>query len=253
MNIDFFELPIWNESLTTIVEKEINFPCTISCINAWSFYCYNKQKRYREAISNSYNLPDGISIVWGAYITNNYHLKRITGYDVLVFFLQQAETLNIHRILFLGAAENVLSKIRDKASKTYPDVQFGSISPSFNENFSKRELADIQESINVFNPQLIFVGLSAPKQEIFTNENLLHLKSVKYICNIGAAFEFYAGTEKRASAGLQKMGIEGLYRYLFHPIRHLKKDSKSIPYIIYKLIKNSLFKNKSDKGCSAFS
>ena len=98
------------------------------------------------------------------------------------------------------------------------------------------DFESIEKDITDFKPQLIFVGLSAPKQEIFTDIHLKHLSSIKYICNIGAAFEYYAGTEIRAPLWIQKMRMEGVFRYLFHPIRHFLRDMRSIPFLFFKVL-----------------
>jgi N-acetylglucosaminyldiphosphoundecaprenol N-acetyl-beta-D-mannosaminyltransferase len=237
MKFDFIGLPIFDENLSVLITKVALRPSVISCVNAWSFYCYHKQTRFQQAVQNSFNLPDGISIVWGSYLTNKQHLKRITGIDVLYFFLVHAKELAIQRIMFLGSSEKVLFKIKEKATQFFPDLEFSFVSPPFKDEFSLMDVESIQKDIVDFKPQLIFVGLSAPKQEIFTEEHLKHLSSIKYICNVGAAFEYYAGTEMRAPLLIQKMWMEGVFRYLFHPVRHFLKDIRSIPFLFYKVLK----------------
>ncbi len=237
MKFDFIGLPIFDESLSVLIAKEALPPSVISCVNAWSFYCYYKQTRFQQVVQNSFNLPDGISIVWGSYLTDRQHLKRITGIDVLYFFLEHAKESAIQRIMFLGSSEKVLFKIKEKATLSFPDLMFIFVSPPFKDEFNQNDVENIQKVIAEFKPQLIFVGLSAPKQEIFTEEHLKHLSTIKYICNVGAAFEYYAGTEMRAPLLIQKMRMEGVFRYLFHPIRHFLKDTRSIPFLFYKVLK----------------
>jgi N-acetylglucosaminyldiphosphoundecaprenol N-acetyl-beta-D-mannosaminyltransferase len=237
MKIDFFDLPIINESLEDLITSEKVIPSIISCVNAWSFYCFHKRVRFHVALQNSYNLPDGISIVWGVFLTKKQSLKRITGIDVLSFFLEHSNQLKIQRVMFLGSSEKVLLKIKEKTKKTFPDLIFNFISPPFKDEFTKNDLRSIHKVIEEFRPQIIFVGLSAPKQEIFTDKHLKYLSSIKYICNIGAAFEYYAGTEMRAPLYIQKLYMEGVFRYLFHPFRHFLKDIRSIPFIFYKVLK----------------
>ncbi len=245
MKIDLLGLPICNKSLSTLIKKRLptSPPTIINCINAWSFYCYHTQARFHEALINSYNLPDGISIVWASYLTDKQHLDRITGIDVLTFFMNHTEELSIQRIMFLGSTEKVLFKIKQKLTISHPDLLFSFISPPFKEEFKQDDVESIQKDVADFNPQLLFVGLSAPKQEIFTEEHLKYLPSIKYICNIGAAFDFYAGTEMRAPLLIQKIRMEGIFRYLFHPLRHFLKDNRSIPFFLYKVLQHII--NKS--------
>lgn len=236
MYIDFLGLSIWGESLRNTATSGSDRPYIVSCVNAWSFYCYHKKARFRLSLQNSFNLPDGISIVWGSFLTDKQHLKRITGIDVLFFFLEHAKESAIERIMFLGSSEKVLFKIKEKAIHSFPDLEFSFVSPPFKEEFNHNDIDTIHKAISIFQPHLILVGLSAPKQEIFTHDHLQNIPSIKYICNIGAAFEYYAGTEVRAPLFVRKIYLEGVFRYLFHPIRHFKKDIRSIPYLIYKVL-----------------
>jgi N-acetylglucosaminyldiphosphoundecaprenol N-acetyl-beta-D-mannosaminyltransferase len=102
----------------------------------------------------------------------------------------------------------------------------------------------MHQSLQNFKPDIIYVSLGAPKQEIFTNQHLRGYTDVKFIANIGAALNFFAGTEKRAPKFLQKIGLEGIYRIFIDLKKHLTKDFKSYPFIIKEIIKVKLYEKR---------
>lgn len=183
----------------------------------------------------SVNLPDGIIIVWGSKFLYNENLTRLTGFDVLMQVLGNTHDLNLKKLMFVGSTENVLSKIGKRLTSEFPHIDYKTIGLPFRNEFTLTDAQPVIESIQAFSPDAIFVGLSAPKQEKFSYAYLRHFSNVKYIFNVGAAFEFFAGTEPHAPRFISKIGMEGFYRTLFNPVKHLKKDIKSYPYILKRL------------------
>jgi N-acetylglucosaminyldiphosphoundecaprenol N-acetyl-beta-D-mannosaminyltransferase len=183
-----------------------------------------------------------MSIVFASRFIKNIQLKRFTGYDVLIHFLNHNEEYGINKVMFIGSSEKVQQKIAERLKKEYPLIKSVLIMLPYKKAFEENDTIKLKNEINKFRPELIFVGLSAPKQEIFTFQHLKGLKEVKIICNIGAAFDFFAKTEPRAPQWMQNVGMEGVFRTFFHPVKHFKKDIKSYPFLIKKLIEKIFLK-----------
>jgi len=237
-NLRFFEIPIiQNFTVNSFSDVWVNeSPSIINCITSYSFYCFSKNLKYRKAILYSYNIPDGMSICWISHIIGFGSLKRFTAFDLLITILKDCVNLNYNRVSFIGSSPKVLSKIRSRILIEYSCIECLCISPPFQNDFTKDDAKPIINKISQFDPHVIFVGLSAPKQEIFTQAHLVGLKGVSLICNIGAAFEFFAGTEIRAPKSLQAIGLEGLFRTLQNPRKHLLKDIRSFYHLFYRVI-----------------
>jgi N-acetylglucosaminyldiphosphoundecaprenol N-acetyl-beta-D-mannosaminyltransferase len=123
------------------------------------------------------------------------------------------------KCFFMGSSEKVLSLIKEKASIVYPNIIIESYSPPYKQVFSKEDDDAIISAINVSNPDLLWIGMTAPKQEkwAFTHWNELNIHC--HVGTIGAVFDFFAGTIKRAPIWWQQHSLEWLYRLLKEPKR----------------------------------
>ena len=122
------------------------------------------------------------------------------------------------KCFFLGSSNNTLEKIKERAAKEYPEVQLETFPPPFKPQFSETDSQEMLRAINAFQPEVLFVGMTAPKQEKWAAAHFDALHA-KHICSIGAVFDFYAGTVKRAPYWMIKLGFEWLYRFLSEPTR----------------------------------
>ncbi len=112
---------------------------------------------------------------------------------------------------YLGSSEPTLQKIRERLLREHPCVKVGSFSPPYKAVFKKEDTDSMINAINEFNPEVLFVGMTAPKQEKWVHENR-HLINAPVICSIGAVFDFYAGTVKRPGKFWISIGLEWLPR-----------------------------------------
>lgn len=204
----------------------------INTINPHSYVIARKDEKFNEALQNSdILLPDGIGIVLAAAILNRQRIKKISGYDIhqkLIIDLSAKEG----RCFYLGSTEMTLEKIKERNKREHPGIICATLSPPFKEEFTKEEDDEIINSINKFNPDVLFVGMTAPKQEKWVYKNRERINA-KTICSIGAVFDFYAGTVKRASPFWIKIGMEFLPRLLREPRRLWRRNFISTPLFIY--------------------
>ncbi len=214
MNLKLSEIQLFNDDLHHLPEGKL----LINTINA---HCYNiaqKDRYYAKAlISSDILLPDGISVVFAKRLLNNKRLKKIAGADL---FFYEMEKLNKTggKCFFLGSSEGTLSLIKSRAEKEFPLVKVSGYSPPYVESFSESDNQKMLAVVNDFQPDVLFIGMTAPKQEKWAFENFEQLNA-QHICSIGAVFDFYAGTVKRAPRRMINLGLEWFYRLLCEPRR----------------------------------
>lgn len=136
---------------------------------------------------------------------------------------------------FLGSSDTILDKIKERASREYPNVNIYSYSPPFKAEFSAEENKVMIDAINAAEPDVLFIGMTAPKQEKWAYKHFDQLK-VAHVCCIGAVFDFYAGTIKRAPQWLINIGLEWFYRLIKEPRRMWKRyligNIKFVRYVL---------------------
>ena len=211
----------------------------INTINPHS-YCIAKQDmQFKQALlSSDILLPDGIGIVWAEKFLNGNSIKKIAGYDLFLFLMNKINK-EYGSVFFLGASEETLDKIKSKSSQEYPNITFGSYSPPYKVAFSNKDSKIMCDEVNIFNPDVLFVGMTAPKQEkwvhLYKNE-----LNANIICSIGAVFDFYAGNIERAPKIMINLGLEWLHRS-FKSSRLLSRNFISNPKFIIHILKLKFF------------
>lgn len=225
--------------------KDLKFDskCIINTVNQYSYVIAEQDQRFKDALTHSdILLPDGVGIVAAVKLLNNQNIKKIAGADLHTYFLEKLNREN-GSCFYLGSSEETLLKIREKISLEYPNIRVGSYSPPFKNRFSKEDTDKMVELINHFKPDVLFVGMTAPKQEIWTHVNKDRL-NVGAVCAIGAVFDFYAGTISRPSEFWRNLGLEWFIRLLKEPKRMYKRYIIYGPAFIFMLLKikiNQLF------------
>ena len=206
----------------------------INTINPHS-YCVAKQDmQFKQALlSSDILLPDGVGIVLAERFLNGTQIKKISGYDLFLFLMNKLNN-EYGSVFFLGASEETLEKIKSKSFQDYPNITFGSYSPPYKVVFSDKDSKIMCDEVNVFNPDVLFVGMTAPKQEKWVHLNKNKLKA-NTICSIGAVFDFYAGNIERAPKLIINLGMEWLHRS-FKSSRLFKRNFISNPKFILEVI-----------------
>lgn len=221
----------------------------INTINAHSYNVAQRDALFAEALTRGgYLIPDGASIVkacrWKK--AKCQPKERVAGWDLFEFEMRriakeseegdaahteqwQKETSGTsqqqyrgqHRkkVMFMGSSEKVLSLIRERAAKDYPGMEVVTYSPPYKSEFSEEDNRAIIDAINSANPDLLWIGMTAPKQEKWAYAHWDELQINCHVGTIGAVFDFYAGTVKRAPLWWQRHSLEWLYRLLREPRR----------------------------------
>ena len=122
-------------------------------------------------------------------------------------------------VMFMGSSQKVLDLIVKRAAEVYPHLKIVTYSPPYKPEFSEEDNKAIVEAINAADPDLLWIGMTAPKQEKWTYSHWSELNIHCHVGTIGAVFDFFAGTVERAPMWWQRHGLEWLYRLLKEPKR----------------------------------
>lgn len=193
----------------------------INTINAHSFNTAQKDSLFAESLACcDYLLPDGVSIVIACKLLghNNSPKHRCPGWDLFETDMKRLNQTG-GKVMFMGSSEMVLALIRKRAAKDYPNCEVFTYSPPFKQQFSEDDNQVIIRAINEIKPDLLWIGMTAPKQEKWIYSHWKELDINGHAGSIGAVFDFYAGTVKRAPFVWQRFGLEWLHRLLSDPIK----------------------------------
>ena len=193
----------------------------INTINAFSYNNARRDVLFEEALTKGDVLiPDGISIVRVCKFLNGKSRpkERIAGWDLFVHEMQRLNEKG-GKVMFLGSSDKVLKLIRQKAAIVYPNLEVVTYSPPYKPQFTVEDDLNMVKAINDANPDLLWIGMTAPKQEKWAYANWDRLNIHCHVGTVGAVFDFFAGTYKRAPMIWQRLGLEWLYRLLKEPRR----------------------------------
>jgi N-acetylglucosaminyldiphosphoundecaprenol N-acetyl-beta-D-mannosaminyltransferase len=180
--------------------------------------------------------PDGIGVILASRIHGGCIRDRVTGSDI---FLGLSYALNQkpgYRYFFLGSTEKTLSLIRDKMSVEFPNIELaGMYSPPFRSEFSSEESQEMVEAVNSAEPHVLWVGMTAPKQEKWIYQHKDQL-DVPFIGAVGAVFDFFAGTVNRSPQWFRDRGYEWLPRLIREPKRLWYRNFISFPIFVLRSV-----------------
>ena len=213
----------------------------INTINAHSYNTAKKDTLFAEALAKGdVLLPDGASIVMAVRWLKGKKIERIAGWDLFIFEMTRLNEKG-GTCFFLGSSDNILEIIKKKVEVDYPKIQVASYSPPYKTLFTEDESKAMIDAVNAADPNLLWIGMTAPKQEkwAYTHSDKLNING--HIGTIGAVFDFYAGTVKRAPLWWQKHGFEWLYRLLKEPRRMWKRYIIGNTLFIYYIVREKYF------------
>lgn len=226
------------EALRNIPEGK----CLIQTINAHSFVVAASDAAFEEALLGSDVLiPDGIGIVKACKWVKapDAPSERVAGADLFAFEMEKLEKRG-GKCFFLGSSPAVLAAITQKAAVDYPHILTESYSPPYKSEFSDEESKAMIDAVNASAPDLLWVGMTAPKQEKWLHANWSQLDIHCHAGAIGAVFDFYAGTVKRAPDWWIRHNLEWLYRLLSEPGRMWRRYLVNGPKFICMVIREKL-------------
>jgi N-acetylglucosaminyldiphosphoundecaprenol N-acetyl-beta-D-mannosaminyltransferase len=177
--------------------------------------------------------PDGMPMVWMGRLRGHREMNRVYGPDLMLDVCRWSEKTSC-RHFFFGGAPGVADRLRDGLTKRFPKLQVaGCYTPPFRP-LTVGEEQQLQELIRAAQPDIMWVGLSTPKQEKFMAEFLPRLDATLMI-GVGAAFDFHSGRVKQAPRWMQRSGLEWFYRLCQEPRRLAKRYLRNNPLFAMKI------------------
>lgn len=223
----------------------------INTVNAHSFNTAKKDQLFADALTNGDVLiPDGVSIVKACkwIKAKSQPKERIAGWDLFSFEMEKLEreseelrTKNEESkiVMFMGSSKKVLDLIVKRAAVVYPHLKVVTYSPPYKPEFSDEDNKAIIDAINAANPDLLWIGMTAPKQEKWTYSHWNELNIHCHVGTIGAVFDFFAGTVERAPIWWQEHGLEWLYRLIKEPKRMWRRYIIGNTLFLWNMVKEA--------------
>jgi N-acetylglucosaminyldiphosphoundecaprenol N-acetyl-beta-D-mannosaminyltransferase len=189
---------------------------------------------YRKIQNDAFmTLPDGKPLSIVQKLKGFKEAERVTGPDLMDELFKVSESKG-YTHYFYGSTEDTLDEMKEKISSKYPKIKIvGVCSPPYRK-LTDEEDREIIYNINNSKADFVWVGLGAPKQEIWMHEHKDKIQSL--MIGVGAGFDYHAGKIKRAPMWMQKLSLEWLYRLFQEPKRLFKRYSvvnfKFLYYVI---------------------
>lgn len=161
--------------------------------------------------------PDGMPVVWLGRLYGYKNIRRVYGPDLMLEVCRLAEKKG-YRHYFYGCTADVLEKLKKKLKDMFPDISIaGAYSPPFRQLTQEEDEAAVK-AINDARPDIIWVGLGSPKQDIWMHQHRARINAPLMI-GVGAAFDFLAGVKPQAPQWMRGNGLEWLFRLCSEPRR----------------------------------
>lgn len=212
----------WSEALERILIWASAFESRFICLcNVHSVMTARKDTDLRRALSDADMVaPDGMPVAWTMRLKGIAQQQRIDGPDLMLRICADA----VHRklpIFLYGGSEQTLDLLRTRLLGWFPELIIaGSVSPPYR-SLTPQEDQEIIQHIHDSRPAILFVGLGCPKQEKWMAAHRNQIQAVTV--GVGAAFDFHAGTLRRAPPWMQRTGLEWLFRLVSEPRRLWKR------------------------------
>ena len=197
---------------------------------------------HNSLVSADFLTPDGIGVVYASRLLGGKIRERVTGMDVFLGLSAAMERAEQGSFFFLGSTEETLHKIREEMAVRFPHVVVaGCYSPPFKPEFSAEDNQRMIAAINEAKADVLWVGLTAPKQEKWIFEHREQL-NVGFAAPVGAVFDMFVGNINRVGPFWQNLGFEWLPRLVQEPKRLWRRSLVSAPRFLLRALSYRLRK-----------
>jgi len=183
-------------------------------------------------------IPDGMPLVWVGHAQGYRDMQRVTGPDFMLRIFHQSEYSGTTHYLYGGEA-GVADQLREIMCRRFPGARIvGSRTPPFRD-LNKSEERELIEEIRFLHPDVIWVGISCPKQELFMYK-YLPLLDTKVMVGVGAAFDYHTGRIRDSSEWVKRAGLQWLHRLIQDPKRLWKRHLRNNPVFLFQITRQLL-------------
>ena len=228
-----------------LIKLDVSKTLLLNTISPNSYGISTKDSEFYSALKNSdYLVLDGVYFALASILLKGVNIKKNQGPDVFFHFMERLNTQN-GKVFFLGSSNATLDKIKKRAVLDYPSIQVCTYSPPYKDSFSDSDNKKMVETINEFNPDVLFVGMTCPKQEKWAYKNKNYINA-SLICCIGAVFDWYAGNQKDIHPLWWKFRLAWLKRTIDRPeiLRRYPNIGIFFRELFFTIIKIKRFNNE---------
>jgi len=184
--------------------------------------------------------PDGMPLVWLSRLNGFPWVERVYGPDLMLAVCKRSLSKGYRHYLY-GGLEGVPEKLAESLRRRFPKLQIvGVYSPPFRP-LTKDEDECVIQKVNQAKPDIVWVGLSTPKQEYWMHEHLQRI-TAPVMVGVGAAFDFHAGLKKQAPRWMQRSGLEWFFRLVTEPRRLWRRYLINNPWFLWLILRQALGK-----------
>tara|TARA_Y100000389_G_C17385670_1_gene476892 strand:- start:65 stop:838 length:774 start_codon:yes stop_codon:yes gene_type:complete len=198
-----------------------------------------KSKKVKIAHQKSLlSVPDGMPLVWVSKMKGSKNISRCFGPFMMDLILKNNELSQKKHFLY-GGNDGVAQELKRHIEEKYNANVVGTYTPPFRP-LNKKELNDLIDQINNSEADIVWVGLSTPKQDLFMHDTFDKI-NVKFMFGVGAAFDYFTGSIEYAPKIVQNLGLEWAYRLFLEPRRLYKRYFEIVPKFILLNLKELLY------------
>jgi N-acetylglucosaminyldiphosphoundecaprenol N-acetyl-beta-D-mannosaminyltransferase len=220
----------YNVFAGTVNDWDLDNKMLINTFSPNSYGLATKDKTFKTVLENTDVLVlDGVGIALGSMLIHGKNIEKIAGQDCFDYLMDHANK-NSWKVFFLGSSDATLQKIRDRVKIEYPKVLVETYSPPYKNEFSEEDNRKMVEVINKTTPDVLFVGMTAPKQEKWAYQHR-DLVNARIISTIGNVFDWYAGNSKRPPRIWVKLRLEWLARIFMRPEIFRRNTGNQMTYM----------------------
>src|SRR4051812_12134788 len=184
-------------------------------VNVFKIAEYHSNPLLQEVIERAdILLPDGVPVLWASTLLGTPLPERVAGTDLMEALLSLSDS-HSYRVFFLGGEESVITRTVETIRHRYPNLQIAGYRNGY---FAEAESEEVIQAINASNADLLFVGMSTQKKELWADASFSRL-TVPVCQGVGGSFDVIAGLTRRAPLWMQHAGLEWFYRLIQEPRR----------------------------------
>lgn len=204
----------------------------ISATGAHGLVTAQRDPKFMLILNSFYlNLPDGMPAVWVGRLKGAREMQRCYGPDFFQAVMIATRDQPVRHFL-CGGKEGVAEELQQVCAERFGNPNIvGFESPPFRE-LTEGEMAELGSRIAGLDVDIVWIGMSTPKQERFAYRLAQHTR-VHFICTVGAAFDFHTGRVRQAPRWMQRSGLEWFFRLLTEPKRLWRRYATVVPLFIY--------------------
>ncbi len=200
--------------------------------------CQRNEAVRRALNSSGLTTPDGMPLVWISRLHGFRHVRRVYGPDLMLAVCERSVAKGYRHYLY-GGRPGVAEALKTRLERRFPGVQIvGLESPPF-EPLTPEQDREAVERINAANPDIVWVGMSTPKQDLWAAEHVGRLNA-PVILAVGAAFDFVSGRKRQAPRWMRDSGLEWLFRLIQEPRRLWRRYLLYNPLFLWLLLGQAL-------------